>query len=177
MKGEGINTESLKNNYKLGKYNGTIAGIFFAIPFLISLLNEELVVIRIFAIISIFPLALPLESIGKLIFDNFIWTSLLVLFGLSLCFYISTKTFFKKTIKDRNENNPANVLRIWMFILLQTIIIHPFALYFLVFITATDSTENYYFFYMIYTFPFSSCILVIIGIMIDVIKNKNVNLI
>ncbi len=167
--------ESLKNKLDFQhRYSGTIAGLIFAIPFFITLINKDVAILRVFAIFFFVPIAFPLEIIGRLIFNNFTLTTLLVFLGLVICLYFSSSHYFRNMIIDRNERNPLIYFRIWTYLFLQLIIIHPLIFYFITFITSADSRDFIYLFYTYYSFPISSIIIIGIGVIIDIVKNKNI---
>ena len=113
----------------ISKYIGTVVGLGFAIPGLLTLISKDIMVFNFIPILSFLPIALPLELLGNGFFDNYVVTVLFVLFGLTIAFGISSYYFFKHLINDRDKNRPLNMIRFWRYFGLQLLIIHPLIFY------------------------------------------------
>ena len=154
------------------RYIGTIVGLGFAIPGLLTLVSVDMMVFMFIPMLSFLPIALPLELLGSGLFDNYAMTTLLVLFGLTIAFGLSSYYFFKHLINDRQENRTLNMVRFWGYFGLQLIIVHPLIFYIWAFDNSGSSGDGQFIFGAFETFPISSGLFLILGIVIDFIKNK-----
>jgi hypothetical protein len=154
------------------KYIGTLVGLGFAIPGLLTLVSVDMMVFMFIPILSFVPIAAPLELLGIGLFDDYAMTALLVLFGLTVAFGLSSYYFFKQLIKDRQENRTLNMVRFWGYFGLQLIIIHPLIFYVWAFDNSGSSGDGQFIFGAFETFPLSSGLFLILGIVIDYMKNK-----
>lgn len=154
------------------KYLGTIVGFCFMIPGLLTLISDEMIIFSAASVMSFLPIALPLELLGNLIFDKYSIVSFFVLFSLTIAFGFTSFFFFKNLIKDSNENNPLNLHRFLLYFGLQLIILHPLVFSFWAFKNSSKSGDGQFIFGAIETFPISSVLFFILGILIDFLKNK-----
>lgn len=153
------------------KYIGTTAGLAFAIPGLLTAISVEMMIFMFLPIISFLPIALPLELLGNVFFDNYATTALFVLFGLTTSFSISTYFYFRSLINDKKQNSKFNQIRFWGYLGLQFIIIHPLVFYIWAFNNSGSSGDGQFIFGAFETFPISSGLFLILGITIDYFKN------
>ena len=154
------------------KYLGTLVGFGFAIPGLLTLVSVDMMVFMFIPMLSFLPIALPLELLGNRFCDDYAMTALLVLFGLTIAFGLSSYYFFKLLIKDRQENRNLNTIKFWGYFGLQLIIIHPLIFYVWAFDNSGSSGDGQFIFEAFETFPIRSGLFLILGIVIDYVKNK-----
>ena len=154
------------------KYIGTLVGLGFAMSGLLTLIGVNMMIFMFIPVISFLPIALLLELLGSGLFDDYAMTALLVLFGLTIAFGLSSYYFFKYLINDRNESRPVNMVRFWRYFGLQLIIVHPLIFYIWAFCNSGNSGDGQFIFGAFETFPLSSGLFLIIGIVIDYLKNK-----
>lgn len=155
------------------KYIGTIVGFGLTIPGLLSLTSGFSIIFSVFSILFYFPIALPLELLGSRLFNNYALTALLVLMVLTTAFGISSFYFFKSLIRDRNERKSVNLFKFWGYIILQLFIIHPLFFYIWALINSNHAGDGQFMFGIFETFPFSSMFFLLIGFIIDLVKNEN----
>lgn len=153
------------------KYIGTTAGLAFAIPGLLTTISVEMMIFMFIPIISFLPIALPLELLGSVFFDNYAATALFVLFGLTTSFGLSSYFYFRSLINDKKQNRKFNHLRFWGYLGLQFIIVHPLVFYIWAFNNSGSSGDGQFIFGAFETFPISSGLFLILGIIIDYFKN------
>ncbi|MEQ9187817.1 MAG: hypothetical protein RLP15_08780 [Cryomorphaceae bacterium] len=154
------------------KYIGTLVGLGFAIPGLLTLISVDMMIFMFIPILSFLPIALPLEVIGQGLFEDYAMTALLVLFGLTIAFGLSSYYFFKHMILDRQEDRTLNMVRFWGYFGLQLIVLHPLIFYIWAFDNSGSSGDGQFMFGAFETFPISSGLFIILGMIIDFVKNK-----
>lgn len=153
------------------KYIGTIGGLVFSLPGLLTLISLEMMMIFMFIpILSFLPIALPLELLGNVFFDDYASTALFVLVGLTILFCLSTNFYFRSLNNDRKEKKLFNSRKLWIYLGLQFIIIHPLIFYIWASNNSDSSGDGQFIFGAFETFPISSGIFILIGIIIDLIK-------
>lgn len=154
------------------RYIGTIVGLGFAIPGLLALVSVDMAVFMFIPILCSLPIALPLELIGSELFDDYAMSALFVLFGLTIASGLSSYYFFKHLIKDRQAHKPLNMLRFCGYFGFQLIILHPLIFFVWAFDNSGSSGDGQFIFGVFETFPISSGLFLIIGMVVDYVKNK-----
>lgn len=154
------------------KYIGTIVGLGFSMPGLLSFLSLDMNFFMFIPILAFFPIALPLELLGNKLFDDHALSAGIVILGLILAFTLTSYYFFSHLINDRKTDRPVNKVRFWGYFGIQIIIIHPLILYILAFKKISSSGDGQFIFAVFETFPISSGLFFILGLTIDFVKNK-----
>jgi hypothetical protein len=116
---------------------------------------------------------LPLELLGMRLSNSYALSALLVILVLTSSFGISSFYYFRSLIRDRNESKPVNLFKFWGYIILQLFIIHPLFFYIWALINSNHAGDGQFMFGIFETFPFSSMFFLLIGFIIDLVKNEN----
>lgn len=151
-------------------YSGSLIGFVFALPGLLTLLGEDILVFSFIPIIAFLPIALPLELLGNVLFSSY---SMLALFALSIliiAFVLTSFYFFKRLKKDRDEDRVSNRGRYFGYFGIQLIIIHPMIFYLWALNNSENAGDGQFIFGAIHTFPLSSGLLVVLGLIMDFVK-------
>ncbi|BDD06664.1 hypothetical protein [Aureibacter tunicatorum] len=156
----------------VSKYKSTIIGFYFAIPSFIMII-DELEIISIIVIITLFPVAVPLELLGDRFFDSHDLISLIVVLVLLSLFVLTTYYYLKKLLKEGSEGKPFKVLGLWIYFILLLFIIHPLVFYIWSMIHSESAGDGQFIFGVIDTFPISSFLFVVLGATVDYFRRVN----
>lgn len=154
------------------KYSGTLTGLLFALPGLLTLLGEDILVFCFIPIIAFLPIALPLELLGNELFSSYSISALFALSIVIIAFGLTSYYFFKRLKKDRDEDRVPNRGRYFGYFGIQLIIIHPMIFYLWALNNSENAGDGQFIFGAIQTFPLSSGLFVVLGLLIDFVKNK-----
>ena len=150
------------------KYKATIIGSIITV---ICFLSTWTFVVPF---LTILPVGLPLELLFSGIFSdaNYSATSTSVLLTLIGLFILTGLWYYKKIETDKKEKYEFNTIRLIIFFTIQLFIIHPLVFYLWATMNSENAGDGQFMFGIIETFPISSFSFVIIGIFIDIFKNK-----
>lgn len=151
-------------------YSGSLIG--FALPGLLTLLSEDILVFSFIPIIAFLPITLPLELLGNVLFSSYSMTALFALSILIIAFGLTSFYFFKRFKKDRDEDRVPTRGRYFGYFGIQLIIIHPMIFYLWALNNSENAGDGQFFFGAIHTFPLSSGLFVVLGLLMDFVKNK-----
>lgn len=120
------------------------------------------------------PIGFSLEGMFNELFANsssaVIFTSVVI--SLLILFSLVGFWFLKQVRKDWNANRDFNYLRLIFFFALQLLIVHPLVYFIWATIHSEYSGDGQFGLGMLKTIPTSSIVFVILGLLIDTIKNK-----
>ncbi|MBB3701262.1 hypothetical protein KMW28_03630 [Flammeovirga yaeyamensis] len=159
----------MMNKLQLAKYSATIIGLLLAIPGMLSLFSIELDYLFKMGIISLLPIALPMEYVGSYIGNNYTFTSFLVLVVVSTIFSVSTFLLFHRL---NTKKKPISHWKVIIFYLAQYFVIHPLVIYTWVFFNSKNAGDGQFIFGILEIYPISSLIYLGYGFMMDHMKNK-----
>lgn len=154
------------------KYFGTIAGLCFGLPGLLSGAITAFDFFSFIALLVYLPLGLPLEIIGTNLFTDYATSAFFASFMLLIIFATSSYFYFSRLVADRDQNGHFYPVRFWGYFGLQLIVIHPLVFQFWGMAHAGSAGDGQFFFGVFESFPASSLIFIILGVAIDVVKNK-----
>ena len=141
------------------KYSATIIGLIFTLFSLISILLFAI------PIISIIPIALPLELIfSNFVNDKYLWISVTI--SLLIIFILTSNLLYRK-IKD-NISNRGFIL----YLTLQFFVLHPLVFYISLSSNWTRASDGQVMFMIVEYFPYSSWTFLILGILTDVFRRQ-----
>ncbi|RYE57409.1 MAG: hypothetical protein EOP48_05860 [Sphingobacteriales bacterium] len=125
-------------------------------------------------LLTILPLALPLELIFSAIFgdDNYSRVGKGVLVSLIIIFCISIFLFYRNLNRQLKRTQQLNTAGFILFLTLQLIIIHPLVFYVNTSKDWSQASDGQFVFGITASFPISSFAFVIIGLMVDAYKNR-----
>lgn len=157
------------------KYKATIIGLIItAICFVIY---EAAFIIPVF---FIFPLlfnasSIPFDYLGSWIFGktNYFMIESTVLVGESIFLVILCAIYFRKLVVAARKQEKFNSTRLIVFFVFLQFMVHPiFFFSWLLFKYGGDYTDPMVLFYSIETFPLSGCTFLLMGIVIDLTRNR-----
>lgn len=146
---------------------------------LIGLITTVICVLVSFTIIlpflTLLPTVITLEFISGLIFGegNYpnkfkLILSLEIIFFLVLCVW-----YFKKLVSQVREKKKFETKKVIIFFVVIQFIVHPIGFYILLLSTPEmDPTDSMIGFYICETFPYTGCFFIFLGIVIDLIRNR-----
>ena len=141
------------------KYSATIIGLIFTLFSLISILLFAI------PIISIIPIALPLELIfSNFVNDKYLW--ICVTISLLIIFILTSNLLYRK-IKD-NISNRGFIL----YLTLQFFVLHPLVFYISLSSNWTRASDGQVMFMIVEYFPYSSWTFLILGILTDIFRRQ-----
>ena len=156
----------MKENYK-----ATLIGIVYTIICLLSILTFFV------PMMTILPLALPLEMFFSKIFDdgNYSKTGNSVLLSLTIIFFGSLFVFYKNFNRQLQLTHRISSESFILFLSLQLIIIHPLVFYLNTSKDWSRASDGQFIFGIADTFPISSFAFVIFGVIVDAFKNSSLD--
>lgn len=141
------------------KYSATIIGLIFTLFSLISILLFAI------PIISIIPIALPLELIfSNFVNDKYLWISVTI--SLLIIFILTSNLLYRK-IKD-NISNRGFIL----YLTLQFFVLHPLVFYIKLSSNWARASDGQVMFMIVESFPYSSWTFLILGILTDIFRHQ-----
>ena len=147
------------------KYPATIiASIIAAICFALSGTFS-------FTFMTVMPIALPLEIIFTSVFDSYAAISGSTTLGLLAVFTLLGIWFIRQIQKDRKAGKKFNYLRLLVFFAIQQIILHPLIFSIWPTMNAHRAGDGQFIMGFMETFQVSSLAFVVLGIIIDSVKN------
>ena len=125
--------------------------------------------------LTIIPIGLPLELLFGKIFEtsSYAATSISVLLTLIAVFILVGLWFVNRIERDKREQKEFNRIRLIFFFAIQLVIIHPLVFYVWATMNSQNAGDGQFMFGIAETFPFSSICFAILGLSIDLKKNKN----
>ncbi|UZR96095.1 hypothetical protein [Chondrinema litorale] len=154
---------------KFNKYSATIIGAIIAIICFVSTSTFFI------PALTIIPLGLTLElSISTLLGNsNYALTSFLIAVILFSLFILLFVLYIKKNKKDIRDKKGFSIDSLLFFFTIQLVILHPMIFYFWAMANASNSGDGQFIFGIVETFPVSSVCFVVLGILIDFVKNMD----
>ncbi|ANQ49886.1 hypothetical protein MY04_2517 [Flammeovirga sp. MY04] len=162
----------MMNKLQLAKYPATIIGLLLAIPGLLSLFSIEWSYLFLMGLISLVPIALPIEYVGSYIGINYSLTSFLVFTIVSTIFSVSTFLLFHRL---NTKKKPFSHWKVIIFYLAQYFLIHPLVIYTCVIFNLKNAGDGQFIFGILEVYPISSLMYLAFGFMVDYLKNKTAN--
>lgn len=157
------------------KYKATIIGfITTAICFLIYATASAIPVFLILPLLFNIGF-IPFDYLGRRIFGetNHFMIESTVLLGQSILLVILLVIYFRKLVRVERQQEKFNVNRLIVFFVFLQFIVHPiFFCSWLLFKYEGDYNDPMILFYSIETFPVSGCFFTVLGISIDLIRNR-----
>jgi hypothetical protein len=151
------------------KYRATYTGSLFAI------LNFAATPTFLVPVLFVFPLGIPAEMFGTIVFNNEnSRASFTVAFTtLALIALLHVAWFLRMVFKNGKERFEDNNYPIIFFFIIQMLLVHPAAFYLWASIHPDQAGDGQFFFSLTETFPVSSICLIPMGLAVDLITNRN----
>lgn len=159
---------------KTEKYRATILGLITtAICGVIYAGALSIPGLLIFPLIIVFS-SIPFYYLGGWIFgeNNYQLIALTVLFFELILLFILSFQYFKKLIRDERNKMAFNRTRLMVFFVFLQFIIHPIGFYGWLIINEVDQSDSMILFYIIETLPFSGVAFTLLGVIIDIVRNR-----
>ncbi|WP_300355877.1 hypothetical protein [Fluviicola sp.] len=127
--------------------------------------------------LTLLPTAVPLEFISGLIFGESNYPNkfkLILSLELTLLLVLCA-WYFKKLIKQRQEKKKLETKSLIIFFIILQFVVHPIGFYIWLLNTPEmDPSDSMIGFYISETFPYSGCFFIFLGIVIDLIRNREI---
>lgn len=151
-----------------GNYRATLIGMIYTVICLLTILTF------IVPMLTILPLALPLELVFSKIFGdrNYSKVGNSVLLSLTIIFFGCIILFYKNFKRQLNRTNRISAGSFILLLSLQLIIIHPLIFYLNTSKDWSRASDGQFIFGITETFPISSFAFVIFGVIVDTLKNN-----
>ena len=155
---------------KTSKYTASLIGLITAVICFLSLYTF------ILPVLFLLPTALPFEYISGWIVgaNNYPNKFIAIISMESVLLLISCVWYFKKLIGDKRKQVKFSRKKLILFFVVLQFIVHPIGFYiWLLNNTAMDINDSMIMFYIVETVSYSGCFFIVLGVIIDLIRNKN----
>ena len=152
-----------------GNYKATLIGMIYTVICLLTILTI------IVPMLTILPLALPLELVFSKIFGdgNYSKVGNSVLLSLTIIFFGCITLFYKNFKQQLKQTNRISKGSFILFLSLQLIIVHPLIFYLNTSKDWSRASDGQFIFGITETFPISSFAFLIFGVIVDTLRNNS----